>query len=279
MRFFPNAQGGYYCDSNYPTANRVFSLPVDSYQDVLSADRGEFAWGIQAWHITLNTQYSIHFECQYTTQARDSGQFNLTGQIGHCHSANPCSDASTYSDETTRLIPKRQGRAPTTIDWLTPWANDFSLELPPGSNAFSWQGGTPVRICGGSWYESCYWQLRPAGSTSNPAIFFDVVPDTFIDPLIGTASVYHEFQVRCPTSQPNNCQARLILYGLNATGGVTQTFHQAWQSVPKDGTWRRLWYRNSGFPTGTTRWRFYLQAYAGDTIDADYTTNFWNLPA
>jgi hypothetical protein len=281
VRFFTGGDGIRWCDPAFGTRNVVLDMPYGSYQDVADVDDDEFTWGLRTWRLVQGHVYNIDFDCfpTWDNVSSPSNEYNLTGQLGHCHLADGCTSYNTYADETVRIVPRIQGRAPETQTWRRSFAGTWGYENGMGEwHAFN---GTASRVCDNPYpYEgSCYVFVHDDGSSSSgPYFYFSYSPSPS---AAGTASVYLEFaSVRCPTLwNGGNCSMRFRIEGYASNGSLTSDVAGPWWSVTRDDQWYILPSLKTGaFPTGTVTWQFRLEAANGVSFDADYSQASWHLP-
>lgn len=276
---FNGVDGRYWCDAQDGAGiyASVIDLPGDWYEDKL-ADGGEFSWGMPGWSIVQDHEYNLYYDCRGDLSDAESS-FNLTGQIGHCHNYMPCDSFNTYADETSRLIPRREGVVVSSgpVEYyrtIPPQNNSFESTLSPWAIAGN---GTLTRSCLSSlaYHNSCRAIVTPSTAADRVTLYYTGVPS---DPALGTASMVNEFHVRCPASNPTSCTYRLIVTGLNANGAATTESVGSWQTIPNNSGWYYSSLKTLAFGAGTTKWKFKIQT-DGHRIDTDYTLATWHLPS
>lgn len=251
--------------------NTFYDLPPDSYRDSSGIDPGEFSWGVQSWRLQQDHIYNIQFDCYpYQVAGND---YNLSGQVGHCHTSPPCTSNWTFADSTTRLIPRLKGRAPENQTWDDNFSGNRSFEttLSPWTAA----GGSLTRDCTGTaFHGSCFAHLSDSGGAL-PSVSFSHTPS----PVgAATASLIHEIAFRCPTSRSTNCQVELAVSTYDAYGNILQSQYTPVVNVCKCG-WNMMWMHTNAFTVGSPRsWRFWVLAINHGNFDVDYDVNSWYLP-
>lgn len=251
------------------------NLP-DWYRDYLSIETGEFSFGFPMWRAATKYLYEIKFKCdpqeQYAAPAPPepvTKEYNLTGQIGHCHGA--CTDFNVASDETVRLIPRRIGNAPEEAQEFT---GSFSFDTTQGAHSFEsyvtpWEApwGNAQRSCADNYHQSCLVLLKPASASNRARLRYVDYPTPQI---LATGSVFHEVHAKCPTDlNAGSCVVEMRVEARRSDGSVTGASETSYL-VPRDASWYNLSLKTGSFPSDATHWAFLITGDYGDTLKLDY---------
>jgi hypothetical protein len=156
--------------------------------------------------------------------------------------------------------------------------NNPSFEQSP--NDWHVPNGTKTWACAGQAYHaSCYIRALPSGQSTR--VLLRLTYDPRPPSNMATASNYNEFVVRCPSAPnpDNQCKIRVGIEGIRDDGSVTATGVSAWKVVTSGEGWESIRItHNNAWPSATDQWRFFVEAAEGDTIDADYHQQSWDLP-
>lgn len=282
VRFFgsPGYENTRWCDGgdgyHEATANVRVDLPQGSYFDVYDIEQGEFTFGVWSWRVVEDYFYLVDFDCGPTHNAgwaplESGGDYNVSGQIGHCHHWPPgCGPWNVFADETARHVPRFKGDAPSLDVFWGSFDSNHSLDSPPGGDSPYVADGVVSRICDPYAYHGpCFWRLSSPGS--NPRLIYNVFPQPASG---GVGSTYAEWLVRCPASQnATSCPVRLVFYGLNDAGTITTSqaspYFSPWYSLGVS-VWTHYRLEPPPFPPSTVQWRFVVQTQPGWKLDVDY---------
>lgn len=279
LRFFrQDVNWSRWCDPGEGIANVFLDLPAYSYRDDVDVDDDEFTWGLPTWRLVEDYIYGIHFECSGRQGLPSNNEYNVTGQVGHCHATNQCSSISVFPDETVRLIPRIRGRAPEFESFNTTFSSNISFE--PGLSPWQWLSGTAEQVCPSSpqspkpYHATCYAILRPSSSSSTAVLYYTHIPSPS---GAATGSTFNDLVVRCQSSRnADNCTARVQIVGKASDGTVTQSFSKLWSVPRSDTSWHTVGLQGNKLPSNTVSWSFRLVAGAGDALDVDYNSQHWD---
>lgn len=282
LRFF-NGSSGWCAEVAGGPYNIFLDLPPDHYRDVTD-DENEFTWGMRTYGIVQGHVYDIDFQCDAYVIAGQAGvtnDFNMTAQIGHCHT--PCAQTTVFADDTIRLIPRIQYNAPLSegvsriFDWSDSFDGNRSFESAPGS--WGTPNGTEVWDCnGGAIHGSCFVRVIPNGSIR---VKYQRKYDPGSPNQLATASNYEEFLVKCPTVNDTNCTFRLSIEVYNSQDQLIEATRTAWIPIEQSSsTWWLLpsAVNTNGSGSSSDYWKFVVEGGPGDTIDLDYHQISWYRP-
>jgi hypothetical protein len=271
--------------------NEISNLPPDSYFDTFEADQSEFSYGIQAWRAEEDLTYSVQFDCSplYLVTATPPSyavstatRYSLTAQLGHCDQpyGPPCTTWNNYGDAHVRLIPRFKGLTTSNVvDWSGSFDSNYNLEwLPAGSNVDEpyVYNATLTRPCSGASQGSCYWRVNPS-NTSPAGVHYVEAPSPSSG---GTANLYSEWTVRCPSSQNSQrCIIRFLMRGYDASGAVVTTQMTNWTTLENDNVWWVYRQLSDIWPSNVVSWRFKAEIDYGDVLDVDYHQHWYDLPS
>jgi hypothetical protein len=285
LRFFPDGGSGWCADSTGGPYNIFLDLPPDHYRDLNHAVN-EYTWGMRTYGVDTGHTYDIDFQCDAYVVAGKAGvvrDFNLTAQIGHCHT--PCVQQNVWPDDTLKLIPNIQYNAPIdegvsrTFNWDDTFDDNRSFETAPGS--WGTPNGTEAWNCGGgATHGSCFVRVIP--NNSSIRVKYQRRWDPGSPNALATASSYEEFVVRCPTLNDTDCTFRFSVEVFNAQDQLIEATRSVWWVISQgNSTW---WYmpatiNSTGSGSSSAYWKFVVEGGPGDTIDLDYHHISWYRPA